>query len=344
MRPPEMYVQALGTFRPPGRMSGERAVELGLYGPDQLQDSGVTSVHLSGGLSTMDLAVPAARRALERAGVAPADIGLLLHAAVYWQGPPGWSPLGYLLRELGCGDITGQEVHQGCNGAFTALEAAAGWFALDPGHGTVLLTTAMNAESATFNRWQSSGPGVVLGDGGAAAVLGRTGGLARVESLHSTIVGELEALHRGAEPMLEPPDGAARPVDMARRMRDFTQVWDYPLADAFHRIQKAQWEVMDVTLGEAGLGPGDIARVVFGNVVPHALESSIMDRLGLAMSRSTWDFGRTVGHMGACDQLLSLEHLTATGRVRPGDHVLLMGNAPGFHVAGAVLTIVEPRK
>jgi 3-oxoacyl-[acyl-carrier-protein] synthase III len=59
------------------------------------------------------------------------------------------------------------------------------------------------------------------------------------------------------------------------------------------------------------------------------------------MAVSTWDHGRQLGHMGASDQLVALEHLVSTGQLRPGDHVLVCGAAAGFASASAVLEIVD---
>ena len=64
--------------------------------------------------------------------------------------------------------------------------------------------------------------------------------------------------------------------------------------------------------------------------------------LGLPLSASTWDYGRTIGHLGAADHTISLGHLLETGQVGPGDHVLMVGTAPGITYSCAVLEILGP--
>jgi hypothetical protein len=71
------------------------------------------------------------------------------------------------------------------------------------------------------------------------------------------------------------------------------------------------------------------------------LEQFFIGPVGLPMERSTWDFGRAMGHMGASDQVVSLEHLLLTSALVPGDHVLLCGGAAGFASSCVVLEIVE---
>jgi 3-oxoacyl-[acyl-carrier-protein] synthase-3/clorobiocin biosynthesis protein CloN2 len=60
------------------------------------------------------------------------------------------------------------------------------------------------------------------------------------------------------------------------------------------------------------------------------------------MSRSTWEFGRALGHLGPSDQIVSLEHLVSTGELRPGDHFLMLGVGPGVTISAAVLRIDAP--
>ncbi|XUL94498.1 3-oxoacyl-[acyl-carrier-protein] synthase III C-terminal domain-containing protein (plasmid) [Streptomyces galilaeus] len=71
------------------------------------------------------------------------------------------------------------------------------------------------------------------------------------------------------------------------------------------------------------------------------IEFSVLAPLGLPMSRSSWDFGRSVGHVGAADLIISLDHLVRTGELSPGDHVLLLSQGPGWISSSAVVTITD---
>jgi 3-oxoacyl-[acyl-carrier-protein] synthase III len=96
------------------------------------------------------------------------------------------------------------------------------------------------------------------------------------------------------------------------------------------------------SLAEAGIGVDDITKFIYVNQGKYLLAQFLLDPLGIPESKSNWDFGRTVGHLGASDHAVTLDHLMTTGQLGPGDHVLLAGAAPGFVVSSAVLTVKTP--
>jgi 3-oxoacyl-[acyl-carrier-protein] synthase-3/clorobiocin biosynthesis protein CloN2 len=95
------------------------------------------------------------------------------------------------------------------------------------------------------------------------------------------------------------------------------------------------------SLSEAEVGIDQITRVAFMNYSREAVEQRCMAALALPASRSTWNFGRTIGHCGAADQVLSLDELVKTRQLGPGDHMLLIGTGPGVVNASAVVKILE---
>ena len=84
----------------------------------------------------------------------------------------------------------------------------------------------------------------------------------------------------------------------------------------------------------------NVTRVAVMNHSRSITEQMCEAALGLPLSRSAWEFGRTIGHCGASDQVLALEHLVITGELRPGDHLLMLGQGPGVVLSGAVVEIV----
>lgn len=335
----DIYIQSLGVYLPAGRMTGQQAVDLGLYEEEQLLDSGVQTAIVAEGEAPVDMAVYAARDCLERAGADGRTVGLLVHGGLYWQGPLGWSPLGYILYNAGLPDAAGYEVHQGCNGMMAALEIAAGQFARDPKLGRAVLTSSLNATSPLVNRWSSAGPGIVLSDSATALLLGREPGFARLDSIASLTVAQLEGLHRGDESLVETAE--PRAIDAMARIRSWAAQSPFPLAEVHSRMSKAYSEVIQRSLDEAGIRPDQLSRVLFNHLPEHFVDLLIMQPLGLPMSASTAQFGQTVGHLGASDQTVSLDHLLRLGELNPGDRVLLAGGAPGYNVASAVVTVLE---
>jgi 3-oxoacyl-[acyl-carrier-protein] synthase III len=89
-----------------------------------------------------------------------------------------------------------------------------------PGAAAALVTTSLNAGVSYLDRCRSAGSGTVLGDGAAAAVLGKDYGIARVDALNSVMFAELEALHRGDASLLDTDSGVRESVDMLSRSHE----------------------------------------------------------------------------------------------------------------------------
>ena len=92
------------------------------------------------------------------------------------------------------------------------------------------------------------------------------------------------------------------------------------------------------------LGVADFGRfqtVIALITVVATLTDAGMATLGLPMSMSTWSFGRTVGHLAASDQVVSLEHLLTSGELGPGDRLLMLGVGPGITLSCAVIEIIS---
>jgi 3-oxoacyl-[acyl-carrier-protein] synthase III len=330
-----VYLSGLGVFQPPTVDAGE-AARRGEYDPANYLENRITAVCVAGDISAPEMAVHAARQALSRAAADPADIGMALHASVFFQGPEMWHSPAYIQKEIIGNAVPAFEVRLGCNGMFAGLELAAsrmGVMGLDE---TVLLTTAENFGSPLIDRWNGA-PGLIAGDAGSALLLSRRSGFARLLAVGSVAMPELEQLNRGGEPMRS-QSGRPEKIDMKSRALFFRENV-MSLADAGEVQSRAQAAVVERTLNEADRKLDDMTRVIYGNVAGYLMKQ-VVEALGVPMDRTTWQFGRGIGHTGASDQLLSLNHLLVTGQLAPGDHVLLAGGAPAT-VSSAVLEILD---
>lgn len=322
MRTKEFFVKSIGTYLP-----DVQAVPSG---------GEFESCAVAAGVPAADMAVRAAREALSRAGT---GVDLHIHTQMFRQGSEALSPAGYILHQLGISGIPSHEIAQGCNGILAALQVCAGLLTMMPAAATALVTTSLNAGVSYLDRCRSAGTGTVLGDGAAAAVLGKDNGIIRVDALNSVVFPELEALHRGDASLLETDSGVRESVDMVSRSQAFAREHGWDPRDLLEQITKMTAETAQRSLDEAGMTAGDLARVIHPNVSPAVMEASVLRPLNLTLDQSAWDFGRTVGHLGAADYLISLDHLLRTGQLSPGDRVLLIGGTAGFTVSSAVLTV-----
>ncbi|WP_326658220.1 ketoacyl-ACP synthase III family protein [Streptomyces sp. NBC_00385] len=326
----DMYLGALGTWLPPSVEPPEGSAS----------DPGLLSGALVAGedIAPPQMAVRAVEELLRRGGLDASDIDILFHVSVFHQGPDGWLPQSYIQRETLGTSIPSVGIQQGCNGLFAALELAAGWLRAAPGRDTALLTTAENFDSPLVDRW-SAHPGSWLGDSACALTLTTRHGFARLRSLDTVTVPELEQLHRGEEPLFPPGAPAGRPLDFGTRAGQFRALNSVP--DAPVLLNKARDGLLAQVLQESGTDLADVARVISLNTSRSHVQQRIMDPLGLPMSRSAWEFGSSFGHLGAGDQFVTLERMVTGGRVAPGDRVLMLGVGPGVSIGAAVVEILE---
>ncbi|HEY3872718.1 MAG TPA: ketoacyl-ACP synthase III family protein [Actinocrinis sp.] len=337
MKLTNVYLSGLGVYQPP-TVDTREAARRGEYHPGFYQENKFTGLCVAGDVPPVEMAVQAGRQALSRAGDDPGRVGLLLHTAMHWQGPEGWNAAAYIQKNVVGGTIPAFEIRVGCGGLFAALELAAPRLDGPGSDETVLVTTAENFGTQLVDRWNAL-PGYIQGDAGSALLLDRNAGFARLRALGCITVSEVEQLYRGGEPLWPPTLSPGEKPDMRPRVTYFRENV-MALAEANEIIARSLVKVIEQTLDEAERSLDDIARVVYMNAASFVMHQQLLEPLGIPMERTTWDFGRGLGHCGANDQPLSLNHLLVTGQLQAGDHVLVAGGGPAM-VAAAVLEILE---
>ncbi|MDI5963007.1 ketoacyl-ACP synthase III family protein [Streptomyces sp. SL13] len=338
MKVDNVHINSLGVVLPEWA-SAEQAVADGLLDAEIIKLNGLTGAHIAGDVPALDMAVTAARTALERSKLDPEEIGAHIHSAVHYQGPEASYPPGYILRELGLPVMPAFYLQQGCNGMLGALEVAIGQITGAAEAEAVLLTTGENFSAPGVDRWKGFGQSYISGDGAAAVLVGAEEGFARVRSLNAGVLNVLEKWHRGNGPLLLRDTGVPTP-GMPERATQFNET-EMSLSETLDKVTRFGLDVMQRSLVDAGLNASDIAKVVSINMDGRMIEYSIMMPLGLPMSRSAWDFGKSVGHVGGADVFITLEHLVRTREVGPGDNVLLFSQGPGWISTAAVVTITD---
>ena len=318
------------------RVAVTDAVAAGWYEPEEAEATGFVSIAVAGDEPAIELALTAARTAMDHAEVPAASLSHLFHVDVYHSGPEGWLPHAYLQRRLGVGDAFSTGIRQGCNGMFGALLLADAVLRAAPAGKAVLLVAADNFDSPLLDRWQCN-PGMVMADGAAALLLSRASGFAEVLSVASVTLAELERLHRGTTPLHPADVTVGRPLDFGTRFAEFASSGGFGPDSGLEFVQQFVG-LVDQLLDEAGLKLDQIDRIAFN----HASREVVEDRLGplgVQLERTTWEYGSTVGHVGAADQVIAFDHLLDSGAVGPGSHLLLLGLGPGVNIAGAVIRV-----
>ncbi|WP_428933753.1 3-oxoacyl-[acyl-carrier-protein] synthase III C-terminal domain-containing protein [Streptomyces sp. ACT015] len=321
----DITIAGTGAWIPPIRQKHEpwdKPVDT--RGPSLAALNGFTSLAVSADSSAAQMAARAGLKALRHAGVTGADLSLVAHA--HFQDEDHFTPGTYLLRVLGGPATTAVEVGAASDGGGAALVTAAEHLTARPSAKAALVTAGVRFRP---ERWKNvEAMGHLAGDAGAAAVLTRGTGFARLLATAQATQPQLEVLTRARSE----PDGTGRPL--------LVQVTGFmPYIEELTRTTR---RCVETVLDETGVRPGDIARVV-----PIAIGAEVLDLLlGAAPLRrrapaTTWTSGRHLGHAGPCDVLVGLDREFRSGTLRAGDRVLVVSFGVGFRWTTALLEITR---
>lgn len=260
---------------------------------------------VSGGESTVTMAVEAGGKALAAAGVDPAEIRLLILATcTATRSLPGDAAPVHAALGLGGGAF---DLNAACSGYVYALVTASSM--ADALGGPVLVVAA-----ETFSRIvdpADRSTAVLFGDGAGASVV----------APGTAVLG----LDLGADG--EGDHHLEVPVGHSWLRMDGSEVFRFAVRTLERSCRAA--------LADAGLAPEDVD--VF---VPHQANTRIIEtavaRLGLS-SRSAIMAVDHHGNTSAASIPLALSEAVEQGRLRPGDTVLLSGFGAGLSWASAVI-------
>ena len=259
------------------------------------------------GGTTAGLAADAGRAALARAGLAPGDVDLLVLATTTPdQTVPATSA--HVQTELGlrCGAF---DLNAACSGFVYALVVANG---LAAGHVRHQLLVGAETLSRVTD-WEDRATAILFADGAGALVLETVDG-----------PGDLLGWDLGL-------DGTARPALYC----DTGGFIVMEGREVFRRAVRATVDSAAVALERAGVTAADIALFV-----PHQANLRIIEaanqRLGIPTERTAVVLDRT-GNTSSASIPLALADAADTGRLRPGDLLLLSGFGAGMTWASAVV-------
>ncbi|MFE0592859.1 ketoacyl-ACP synthase III family protein [Micromonospora echinospora] len=337
MRVENLYVVGTGRRLPPVMTLAE-AERAGLCERRLVWRTEVQSVCVSEGESGPEMAAHAARTALRQAGARPAEIDLVLHADTWYQGHDMWAPASYVQREVLGNSCPAIEVRQMSNGGLCALELAVSYLLGDPARTSALVTTGDRFCAPGFDRWRSD-PGTVFGDAGTAVVVSRRPGFARLRSIVTVADAGLEQMQRGVDPFGPVPFSGRACVDVEKVRQDFVRTSG--LDGILDRIDRGQAEAIERALADAEVKLEDIDWFVLPNLGRGRLNAHFLNKFAIDPDRTTWSWGRQVGHLGAGDQIAGLGQIADSGVLQPGQRCLLAGVGAGFTWSCAVVEMLR---
>jgi 3-oxoacyl-[acyl-carrier-protein] synthase III len=257
-----------------------------------------------------DLALPALERALSEAGVAAADLDLIIVATVT---PDMMFPTtsALLADAIGAADAAAYDLLAGCTGFMYALAQAYGMIAA--GLSEKALVVGGDVLSRILD-WSDRSTVVLFGDGAGAVVL------ERVE--RGGFLGFELGADGGGGIHLALPGSGSRRVDGAKGFVTMNG------REVFKFATRVLVSSAQALLGRCGLGPGDV-----DVYVPHQANVRIIDyasrKLGIPEDRVVMNVDR-YGNTSSGSIPLALAEAEDEGRLEPGRLVLMTGMGAGL--------------
>ncbi|MCP5518119.1 MAG: ketoacyl-ACP synthase III [Verrucomicrobiales bacterium] len=276
------------------------------------------------GEATSDMAARAALRAMEAAGVGPADIDLIIVATVT---PDMLFPSTACLvqEKIGARRAAAFDLEAACSGFIYGLEVGQ-QFITSRTYDTVLVIGAEKLSAIVD--WQDRNTCVLFGDGAGAAVLQNR------EGSHGLLTVCMGADGAKGSVLCVPAGGSARPPTP----QSVDQRLHYIRMDGKETFKNAV-QAMHAAAREA-LQRCELEIAQIRCIIPHQANRRIIDAVGDRLGATEDQVFVNVekyGNTSAASVAIALDEAVSTGRIRRGDLVLLVVFGGGFTWGAAVI-------
>jgi 3-oxoacyl-[acyl-carrier-protein] synthase-3 len=265
-----------------------------------------------------DMAAPAARQALERAGLAPSDVQMIVVATIT---PDMVFPntACFVQNLIGARNAYCLDVSAACSGFLYAMDLARSHVAC----GAVDSALVIGAEKlSAITDWEDRSTCVLFGDGAGAAVLrpASTG--------HRGILSSYMGSDGSLANLLHIPGGGSRNPTSRDTIHQRLHYIKMTGNEVFKHAVRCMCDAGQRALQLAGLTMDDVALVV-----PHQANmriiQAIASRLGNCADKFFVNLDR-VGNLSAASVPVGLDEAATSGRLKKGDIVLSVVFGGGF--------------
>lgn len=274
-----------------------------------------------------DLALPAARQALEQAGVAPEELDLIIVATAT---PDMLFPAtGALVADrLGARKAAAYDLLAGCSGFVYALSQAYGVLATGLSQRALIVGTEVLSK---ITNWHDRGTCILFGDGAGAAVVEpvERGGIAGFE---------LGADGSGGPDLCIPAGGSRRPVSPAV-LEEEAQFIRMNGAEVFRFATRVMVTSAEELLAACGATVDDVDLYVphqaNRRIVDHAVKDLTLDPEKVLMNIDRY------GNTSSASIPICLAEAQAAGRLEEGTRVLMSAVGAGLTWGSVYMTWTE---
>jgi 3-oxoacyl-[acyl-carrier-protein] synthase III len=273
---------------------------------------------------TSDLAAHAASRAMQKAGIAAAEIELIVVATITPDMPfPSTAAL--VQRKIGATRAAAFDLEAACSGFIYGLEVAQ-QFIMSRTYDTVLVIGAEKLSSIVD--WQDRNTCVLFGDGAGAAILRNR------PNAHGLLTAVMGADGNKADLLFMAGGGSRCPAtadSVAARMHYLRMEGKETFKNAVQAMQTAAEEA----LRRCEI---DISRIKL--IIPHQANRRIIDAVGERLGAKPEQLFinlHNYGNTSAASVAIALDEAVRSGRVAAGDLILLVVFGAGLTWGAAVI-------
>ncbi|MDX2140528.1 MAG: 3-oxoacyl-ACP synthase [Chloroflexota bacterium] len=319
-------IAGFATFFPRHIQTAAELVSLTGIPEDVLRDKmGIVQRHIAGDDETVTMmASQAARMAIERAGIAADDIGLVISHGSEHKDHLVWNAASKIMHNVGAGNAYAFEMYALCAGAPIAMHTARALMATDERLRYVLLAAGSRENDLINFENERSRFMFNFGAGGGALLLERgatrnviLGASAITDgSLSETVVLTQAAVGDGAPAVVGEVSGRLDVTDtryMAQRLGEVS------LPNFIRVIREA--------VEQSGASLADV-RFLGITHMKKSFYLEILQAIGLTPEQSV--YLDHYGHVQSVDQVLALELGLAQGKIHDGDLIVLAGAGTGY--------------
>ena len=268
-------------------------------------------------MTAADMGAGAARVAMERAGVSPEDIDVLI---VSTATPDRWLPATAcdIQALIGATNAVAFDVCAACTGFLYALTLAEGY--VSSGRGEIALVIATEKMSSIVD-WEDRSTCVLFGDGAGAAVVRSSAGERGILGTHHQSDGKL------ADLLYRPAGGAAIPMD-EEVLRNRSHLIQMSGREVFKHAVRAMADGSGQTLDRTGWTLEDVD-LVFPHQANIRIIKATARYAGLPMEKVFVNVDR-YGNMSSATIPVAMDEAIEEGRLQPGMKLLLVAFGAGL--------------
>ncbi|MDZ5470252.1 3-oxoacyl-ACP synthase [Bacillus sp. 31A1R] len=272
---------------------------------------------------TCEMGIRAAKKAIEKAGIDPLSIDLIIYIGEEHKEYPLWTAGIKLQEEIGAHNAWAFDVALRCGTTVMAIKIAKNMMLADPSIKIVLL--AGGYRNSDFIDYKNERTRFMfnLGAGGGALLLQK--------DYNKNLILETEMITDGSfsEDVVVVAGGTKNPLTTSNLHLHKLDVLD-PVGMKNRLEQKSMANFLKVireSVGKSGYREEDIRYVGMLHMKRSAHEY-VLNELGLSNSHSI--YLEEYGHIGQMDQILSLELAEQQGKIKDGDLVVLVSAGIGY--------------